>query len=142
MFKRLLFAASFAGIVLSFGFAQQSTVTIPAAKTPAYDGKQMFMSYCAPCHGVDGRGRGPVATTLIKKPSDLTLFSKKNHGEYPALHVMAVLQGGSPVEAHGTKDMPVWGPILGTMDHQRMNQDVQALRVKNLTDYIESLQAK
>jgi mono/diheme cytochrome c family protein len=142
MFKRPLFAASFVGIVLGIGFAQQSNLTIPAGKTSANDGKQMFGSYCAPCHGMDGRGHGPVAGALIEKPSDLTLLSKINRGNYPAVHVISVLQAGSRVEAHGTKDMPVWGPILGTLDHSSENRSLQTLRVSNLADYIQSLQAK
>jgi len=142
MFKRLLFVVLSAGIVVGIGFAQQSNLTISAGKTPASDGKQMFVSYCAPCHGVDGRGHGPVSAALIEKPSDLTFLSKNNHGKYPAVHVISVLQAGSRPEAHGTRDMPVWGPILGTMDHSSENRSLQSLRASNLTDYIESLQAK
>jgi len=38
--------------------------------------------------------------------------------------------------------MPVWGPILGTLDHSSENRSLQTLRVSNLADYIQSLQAK
>jgi mono/diheme cytochrome c family protein len=144
MFKRLFFTALAAAFVVSMGYAQQSTtkVNIPVNKTPAYSGKQMYTSYCAPCHGVDGRGNGPVAAALKVAPSDLTLLSKDHNGKFPSTHVMAVLQFGAETPAHGTAQMPIWGPIFGQMDHPAMNQDVQTLRISNLTRYVETLQAK
>lgn len=36
------------------------------------DGPKIFRSYCAACHGVDGKGRGPVASALKHAPPDLT----------------------------------------------------------------------
>jgi mono/diheme cytochrome c family protein len=48
------------------GRADQSNskLTIPAQKTTPVSGKQMYVSYCAPCHGVNGKGNGSVAATL------------------------------------------------------------------------------
>jgi mono/diheme cytochrome c family protein len=37
----------------------------------ALDGEQIYRAQCAPCHGVDGRGDGPDAALLAKKPTDL-----------------------------------------------------------------------
>jgi mono/diheme cytochrome c family protein len=142
MFKFLFCGALYVGIGLGIGAAQQTSLTIQAAKTPASDGKQMYVSYCAPCHGVDGRGQGPVAKALVAKPSDLSLLSKNNHGKYPAIHVLAVLQFGSPMEAHGTKNMPIWGPTFAAMEDRETSVDVKSLREVNLSRYIESFQAK
>ena len=41
---------------------------------------------------------------------------------------------------HGSKDMPVWGPILSSVSSNK--PDVVTLRISNLTGYIQSLQAK
>jgi len=41
---------------------------------------------------------------------------------------------------HGSKEMPVWGPIFSSIGNA--NPGIVALRVSNLTKYIESLQAK
>ena len=100
----------------------------------------MFTSYCAPCHGVDGRGHGPAATALVTTPTDLTVLSKNHHGIFPDTHIAAVLQFGSEVRAHGSAEMPVWGPILGKMD--RMNLQAKQLRISNLSHYIESMQVQ
>lgn len=38
----------------------------------AVDGQEVYNNYCAPCHGEDGRGDGPVAKSLFPKPRDFT----------------------------------------------------------------------
>jgi len=143
MTKRLLliaFAAAFAG---GFGYAanqSSSKVIITVGKTQADNGKQMFVDYCAPCHGLNGRGNGPVAQSLKTPPADLTVLTRDNHGRYPATHIVSVLQAGAPVPAHGTTLMPVWGPIFGKMSTS--DPQVRALRISNLSRYVETLQAK
>jgi mono/diheme cytochrome c family protein len=142
MLKRLVSIAFVGAAVAALGYAQQSRVTLPVGKAPSNDGKQSFVNYCAPCHGVDGRGQGPVAAMLVQKPADLTLLAKNNHGVYPDAHVVSVIQFGAEMHsAHGTKDMPVWGPIFGSTDRQGTN-DVHAIRVFNLSKYLKTLQAK
>ncbi len=145
MFKRFLFAAMVAAIAVSMGHAQSQstkTVTIPVGKTQADNGKQMFESYCAPCHGIDGRGHGPTASALTVAPPDLTVLSKNNHGTFPNTHVVSVLQFGPSLPAHGSSQMPIWGPLLGTADDQSMSDQARALRIRNLTRYLESIQEK
>lgn len=116
------------------------TITLPLAKTSPVSGQAMFKSYCASCHGVNGKGDGPVGASLKTHPSDLTVLSKNNGGKYPSAHVASVLQVGAGTPAHGTAEMPVWGPVLGKMD--RANPEQRALRVRNLSQYVESIQVK
>jgi mono/diheme cytochrome c family protein len=117
-------------------------MTIPVTSTPADDGKQMYLSYCASCHGPDGRGNGPTAAALKAAPVDLTQLSKNNKGVYPAEHVIATLKFGVQNSAHGSKAMPVWGPALKAADSPSGTQERQALRITNLVKYVETLQAK
>jgi hypothetical protein len=79
MLKHLLLTALAAAFAVSVGYADQSNtkVTIPVTKTSPTSGRQMFSSYCAPCHGVDGRGHGPAATALKTPPADLTGLVKE-----------------------------------------------------------------
>src|SRR5271157_1598133 len=118
MLKRLLLTAMAATLAVSMGYADQSQkkVTIPVKKTASTSGKQMYSNYCAPCHGMDGRGQGPVAPALKTPPPDLTVLSKNNHGKFPDSHIVTVLQNGAEIPSHGTAEMPVWGPILGKMN--------------------------
>jgi mono/diheme cytochrome c family protein len=94
--------------LVATGSAQQPTVNLPIGKTSPNNGKQMFVGYCAPCHGVDGKGNGPVTSSLLQKPTDLTTLSRNNGGKFPQAHVVAIINFGSNVAgAHGTKDMPI-----------------------------------
>jgi mono/diheme cytochrome c family protein len=142
MLKRFVFIAAAVALLLSAGYANQSKgkITIPVEKVNPTDGKQMYSSYCAPCHGTDGRGNGPVASVLKSPPTDLTTLAKAHNGKYPDVHVMAVLQFGSSLSAHGTAQMPVWGPLLGKIGNDH-SQEAQ-LRITNLSRYLESIQAR
>jgi mono/diheme cytochrome c family protein len=108
--------------------------------TSPASGKEMYTSYCAVCHGPDGKGGGPAASALKTAPSDLTTLSKNNGGKYPALKVTSAIRGESNLPAHGSKEMPVWGSLFWGMSHGHQGEVQQ--RVANLTEYIESLQAK
>lgn len=142
MRKGLILTALAAIAALGAALAQQSksTVVIPIERTSAANGKQMYVNYCASCHGLDGKGNGPVATALKQQPTDLTVLSKNNGGKYPAAHMAAVLQYGPDIPSHGTAEMPVWGPILGKMDQARPSD--RMLRINNLSRYVETLQVK
>lgn len=140
--KRLLLASFASLVVAAIGIAQQpeKKITIPVNRTQASSGKQMYGSYCAPCHGMNGKGHGPVATALKTPPTDLTLLSKQHDGKFPDIHIVAVLQFGVDTPAHGNADMPVWGPILGKMN--QANSQESQLRVSNLSSYLKSIQVK
>jgi mono/diheme cytochrome c family protein len=120
--------------------SNSKTVVITAGKTSPTSGKQMFTSYCASCHGVNAKGDGPMAAALKTQPANLTLLSKKNGGAFPTNHVVAVIRFGSPVQSHGSVDMPVWGPVLGNMNEVTPLE--RQLRISNLSRYLESIQAK
>lgn len=83
-----------------------------------------------------------MASSLVQRPADLTALSKNNGGAYPSTHIISVLQFGAAAPAHGTAEMPVWGPVFAQMNPSYSEKDVIALRVSNLARYIESLQVK
>lgn len=142
MLKSLLVTAAAATLAVSLSFADQSQskIVIPVNKTAPNNGKEMYKNYCAPCHGEDGKGNGPVASSLKARPSDLTELAKNNNGKFPDTHIVAILQFGADVPSHGSATMPVWGPILGTMNKANI-QDKQ-LRISNLTRYLQTIQAQ
>lgn len=72
-------------------------------------GKVEYESSCASCHGLSGKGDGPLARALVSQPSDLTTLAKRNGGVFPAQRVHEIIDGRKEVEAHGTREMPVWG---------------------------------
>jgi mono/diheme cytochrome c family protein len=113
---------------------------VPVKATSPVSGKEMFTAYCAVCHGPDGKGGGPAASALKVPPSDLTVLAKNNGGKYPSMKVEATIRGEATTAAHGSKDMPVWGPLFWNMSAGH-SAEVQQ-RVANLSQYIGSLQAK
>ena len=112
---------------------------VPTEYTLASDGAQMFRTYCAVCHGTEGKGDGVAVPALKKAPGDLRLLTKNNGGKFPELRIIESIRGDADVAAHGTKDMPVWGRLF-----RRMNDDesVARLRLFAVTKFIESLQQK
>lgn len=122
--------------------AQETTPKVKAVgakPTSPASGKEMFHAYCASCHGIDGQGNGPAAPALKNKPTDLTLLSKTSGGKFPAMRVMNSIKDGTQA-GHGSKDMPVWGPILSTVSSD--SPAVVTQRIGNLIGFIESMQVK
>ena len=101
-------------------------------------GKDSFDRYCASCHGTSGKGDGRVASVLKKKPADLTQLARRHDGLYPAERVRALVGGeADALVAHGTVDMPVWGPIFRALDPS----DVRvATRIEHIVQYVGTLQ--
>jgi mono/diheme cytochrome c family protein len=113
---------------------------VPIKSTSPASGVEMYQTYCAVCHGKDGRGEGPAASALKVPPTDLTLLAQKNGGKYPTMKVVTTIRGEEPLPAHGSKDMPIWGKLFWSMSGGHESQVQQ--RVSNLNSYIESLQKK
>jgi mono/diheme cytochrome c family protein len=123
--------------------AQEATKAVkhvPIKPTSAASGSEMYKTYCAVCHGTEGKGKGPAAEALKVPPSDLTVLAQKNGGKYPALRVAAIIRGEEVLAAHGSKEMPIWGHLFWTMSGGH-EAEVQQ-RIANLNQYIESLQRK
>jgi hypothetical protein len=117
-------------------------VVVTVNRTPANDGKLMYASYCASCHGLDGKGDGPTASALISRPTDLTALSRNNHGKFPLVTVKSALEFGAAGPVHGTVQMPTWGPILHEMDGAYAGQLRGMQRIVALCGYLESIQKK
>jgi mono/diheme cytochrome c family protein len=133
-------------VATSLGLAQEKTDQQPVVKktpikqTSAASGKEMYSQYCAPCHGTDGKGTGPAASSMKTMPTDLTQLAKQHDGKYPANSVASILKFGSGPASHGSADMPVWGPLFKSLD--KYHESVEQQRISNLVTYIGSLQGK
>jgi mono/diheme cytochrome c family protein len=112
---------------------------VPVRQTGAVSGRELYIDHCAICHGVAGKGNGPAAPALKTAPPDLTLLAKNNGGKFPSMHVLNILDSDPGGPAHGSPEMPIWGPIF-----RKLGPDptLGHLRALNVTKYIESMQAK
>lgn len=99
---------------------------------------------CASCHGVEGKGDGPMAQYMKIAPSDLTQISKNNGGDFPFIRVMEVIDGRGVVAGHGTRDMPVWGDrFTAASDQEGFRRDLAVrLRILELMYFVQSIQEK
>jgi len=118
------------------GAAQQKQ---PIRLVTSLEGSDIFRAHCAACHGSDGQGRGPVAPALNAKVPDLTTISKRNGGVFPIKRIRAVIAGDEGLVAHGSRDMPIWGPIFHQIEQDR---DYGNIRMENITRFVESIQRK
>jgi hypothetical protein len=104
-------------------------------------GEELFMRYCAACHGSDARGTGPVAQTLNKVVPDLTGLAERYGGEFPAAAIRDAIDGRSMAISHGTRQMPVWGYEFWVDEGADIVAEQNAREIINrLVVYLESVQ--
>lgn len=121
--------------------AQTTSRKGPDLVVSSIAGRDLFEFYCSSCHGRDGKGGGHAAPALKVPPPDLTTLAQRNRGTFPAARVEGFVKGEGRLStpAHGSRDMPVWGPIFKGLD----NRDaINAARIENIVRHIESIQAK
>ena len=126
-------------LLMSTATAEQAQRTPPLV-IESMAGIDLFHFYCSSCHGVDGKGHGPTAAALKTPPADLTRIAVRNGGRFPRPQIIAFVSYGNPtiaIAAHGSRDMPVWGPIFIGLDPSTVRTQV---RIENLVSHIESLQ--
>jgi cytochrome c len=125
------------------------------AQTTSDIGKSEFMSNCAACHGVDGKGNGPVANALKTRPTDLTTLAKNNGGVLPVNALHEIIDGRNTVASHGTREMPVWGYRLVPPSHHALTpsddfivvppasaESIVSMRILAIIDYINRIQQR
>lgn len=115
-----------------------------AAENPspgAAAGRVLFQAYCASCHGVSGRGDGPVARVLNPPPADLTRLAERYGTPLPREELAAFIDGRRDVAAHGPRDMPVWGERFVEESLDAPNPERQAAEaIGRIVDFLVSIQ--
>jgi mono/diheme cytochrome c family protein len=113
----------------------------PAAMAGSSDvakGRALYLDHCASCHGLNGDGKGPVASALSTPPANLRLLSERYGNPLPVDQIARFIDGRAGVKAHGPRDMPVWG------EEVRKNPDgsTRKLRdwVADVVAYLQSIQ--
>ena len=118
--------------------AAQTIKREPIQRIKGVAGSSSFRAYCTPCHGIGGKGDGPAVPALKVPPPDLTLMAARHGGRFPAGAVKRIILGEDTLAAHGSREMPMWGPMFRSVEEKAVTE----LRVHNLVDYLQSIQAK
>jgi nucleotide-binding universal stress UspA family protein/mono/diheme cytochrome c family protein len=120
--------------------AQEGATAQPQLKQ-AIAGGELFRTYCASCHGAAARGDGPLASSMVRRPADLTEIAKRNGGVFPTELVFRTIDGKNPVRGHGGPDMPVWGDAFALARDGGDPAKVKQL-IQSLVDFLESIQSR
>jgi len=121
------------------------------------EGRTEFLSYCADCHGADGKGWGRMSSNLKIKAADLTVLAKKNGGVFSSEAVAGRVDGRST--PHRASEMPIWGcrhgpppgqrrkpfepkPIESLLDMPCDPEEVIQKRIRDIVGYLAQIQAQ
>jgi mono/diheme cytochrome c family protein len=118
-----------------------------AAAEPAFDpvlvelGAPLYVQHCASCHGREGRGDGPAAPALVRRPADLTAIAARRGGAFPAGEIARVVDGRFDLAAHGSREMPVWGARFGEhVPDPEIKDSIARGNIACLVEYLKSIQ--
>jgi mono/diheme cytochrome c family protein len=94
----------------------------PLAPTPAHlaRGAALFETVCAPCHGRDGTGQGPIAPLMAQPPPDLTFAQPAERSDG---YLYATIRNGGVV-------MPAYGDALSPTERWEVVLHLRALQGK------------
>ena len=139
--SRFVIACAIAGALIAppaADIARAQKPLTPPLVISSLSGRDLFQFYCSTCHGRDGKGHGPVASSLKRQPPDLTTVARRRDGVFPSETIERLVTGDDrPIGEHGSREMPVWGPIFLSLEpHDRLT----AIRIANIVAYIESIQ--
>jgi len=115
----------------------------PALSNEVIDstGAENFERFCSACHGISGKGDGPVAEALVNGAPDLTKIAARRDGQFSRDMIRNSIDGRFRIDAHGSASMPVWGYELyvteGAGNFSNRNVD---LILDGIVDFLESIQ--
>lgn len=106
-------------------------------------GRTVFINSCASCHGVNGRGDGPLASALETKPADLTRIAARRDGLWPMVEVMSIIDGYHR-RTLPREQMPIFGDLaegaLVPFDAGDGKKIPTPVAIIALANYLETIQ--
>lgn len=91
-------------------------------------GTAHYLFFCGNCHGVDGKGDGPLAVHLKIAPSDLTGLQTGDNGTSVAERVMKALDGRHAIGETEAHRMPIF------------SESLEMKTVIEITEYLKTIQ--
>jgi hypothetical protein len=126
--------------VLAISFSLTLATAQPTMARPN-DGQRAYQQYCAVCHGENGTGTSPMRVAFRVPPTDLTGLAKKAGG-FPRSDLLRILDQTKPVDAHGSRDLPIWGETFWRpAGEEERDRSPQSKTIDDIISYLESMQA-
>lgn len=134
---------SFSKSILALTLVLCAASTAGAGSRDVAQGRTFYLRYCASCHGENGNGRGPMASSLKQQPADLRMLGEKYGNPLRVKELAKFIDGREYVAAHGSREMPVWGErfydIWSAQGSKAGNlQD----RIRKIVLYLRTIQIK
>jgi mono/diheme cytochrome c family protein len=128
-----------------FGFSAAALAADPPKQGWSF-GKDQFNARCASCHGVSGKGNGPVAKQIGTTVPDLTTYAKRNGGKFP-VELAWMKIDGRPVSFDTERNMPVWGrdfrhEAIANVDAKAKPESYVAAEIAAIVEYMKTLQVQ
>ena len=93
---------------------------IPPNQASLEAGRALYTKNCLPCHGISGKGDGPVGLTLNPRPADLTLHTVP--GVHPDSQLFEWITNGFP-----GSQMPAFKSVLSDTDRWNLVNFIRTL---------------
>lgn len=106
----------------------------------AQAGHNLYEQHCYVCHGLRGKGDGPLAEELRVAPADLTGISQRRGGVFPEVELREIIDGRRRVRGHGPANMPLWGDVFSRQSPGAEYEAEVRDKVQSLVDYLKSIQ--
>jgi mono/diheme cytochrome c family protein len=129
------------GVAAAVAPAVWSNAPGPKRQEPVRKGQQLYRMHCASCHGVAGRGDGPLAEYLTVPPANLAVIAARNRGVFPTEIVHRIVDGRRVLKTHGDSTMPIWGDafsLSGSPDADKATAE----KIRAVVAHVESLQQR
>ena len=130
-------------MIRSIALAVAILAPLTAAAQDVEAGGDLFMHYCATCHGVDAKGGGPMNSVLVIQPTDLTQLAAENDGVFPRVRAISRIDGRDPLVSHGSP-MPIYGQFFEGRGETIRGEDgvmiMTSQPVIDLVTYLEGVQ--
>jgi mono/diheme cytochrome c family protein len=129
-------SAAAAALVL----AASALISVGAPAQTPYSAESDYQDYCASCHGAGAKGDGAIAKSLLRRPSNLTVLTRRNKGRFPEERVFDAVDGRRTL-VHSDSDMPAWAAVFANAPESSGVENATA-RIDALVHYLQSLQVK
>ena len=109
-----------------------------ASAGQAYSGNNDYQMFCSSCHGATAKGDGPIASSLAKRPPDLTQIAIRNDAVFPEEKVSKTISGNG---VHSKSDMPAWSEVFAK-SQDSAGPEAAEVRITALVHYLATIQEK